>query len=117
MLVEGVTEALDHQDEVMDIVGLSIKRAAKKLHRLELMLHNEPTEEAEMRDKVVWQEKMSKLLKYDVAKRLPTLREVQLAQYKKQQTMTKKGGSHLSYFPNLNHLLPPSHSRSQTNFN
>jgi hypothetical protein len=91
MLVEGVTEALDHQDEVMDIVGLSIKRAAKKLHRLELMLHNEPTEEAETRDKVIWQEKMSKLLKYDVAKRLPTLREVQLTQYKKQQTMNKKG--------------------------
>jgi hypothetical protein len=96
MLVEGVTEALDHQDEVMERVGHSIKRAAKKLHRLELMMHNEPTEEAEMRDKVIWQEKMTKLLKYDVAKRLPTLREVQLAQLKKQRATNKKakGGLH-----------------------
>lgn len=92
MLVEGVTDALDHQDEVMDIFGHSIKKAAKKLHRLELMMHNEPTEEAESRDKIIWQDKMAKLLKYDVAKRLPTLREVQISQYKKQKNMNKKNG-------------------------
>jgi hypothetical protein len=95
MLVNGVTDALDHQDEVMDLVGHSIKRVAKKLHKLELMMHNEPAEDAEMRDKLHWQEKMSKLLKYDVAKRLPTLREVQLAQYKKQKGMNKKSGERI----------------------
>ena len=96
MLVEGVTDALDHQDEIMDIVGNSIKKAAKKLHRLELMMHNEPSEDAEVRDKLLWNEKMTKLLKYDVAKRLPTLREIQIAQYKKQKTVNKKTGYFLS---------------------
>jgi hypothetical protein len=117
MLVEGVTDALDHQDEVMERVGHSIKKAAKKLHRLELMMHNEPTEDAEMRDKVVWQEKMTRLLKYDVAKRLPTLREVQLAQYKKQKATKKvKGGLSSGFLLSLT-PLSPSLSLSEQDIN
>jgi hypothetical protein len=90
MLASNVTDSLDRQEMMLDIVGSSLKKVGKKLHRLELMMHNEPGEDAEKREKLLWQEKMHKLLHHDVTKRLPTLREVKIARYQKMKSATIK---------------------------
>lgn len=90
MLALNVTDSLDRQEMMLDIVGSSLKKVGKKLHRLELMMHNEPAEDAEMREKLIWHEKLNKLLHHDVTKRLPSLREVKIARYQKMKSATMK---------------------------
>jgi hypothetical protein len=92
MLVSKLPESIQRQDEMTGVLGSSLKKIAKKIHRLELMLHNEPAEDAEAHEKQSWQRKMNRLLHYDVAKRLPTLKEVQLAKAKQQKLLNSKNG-------------------------
>lgn len=96
MLVSKLSEAIERQDEMTDIIGSSLKKIAKKIHRLELMMHNEPTEDAEAYEKKIWQDKMNKLLHYDVAKRLPTMKEIQMAKLQKEKALNNKSGENLS---------------------
>ena len=92
MLVSKLPESIQRQDEMTGVLGSSLKKIAKKIHRLELMLHNEPAEDAEAHEKQSWQRKMNRLLHYDVAKRLPTLKEVQLAKAKQQKLLNSQNG-------------------------
>jgi hypothetical protein len=92
MLISKIPELIQRQDEMTTIMGSSLKKIAKKIHRLELMMHNEPTEDAEMHEKKIWQEKMNKLLHYDVAKRLPTLKEIELAKLQEKTLIANRNG-------------------------
>lgn len=90
MLVAHLTDSIERQDEMTSIMGSSLKKIAKKIHNLELMMHNEPHEDAEAHEKKNWNLKMSKLLHFGVSKRLPTLREIQLSNTQKEKVLTKK---------------------------
>lgn len=92
MLVSKLPECIQRQDEMTSIMGKSLKKMAKKIHRLELMLHNEPTYDAETHERKIWETKMDKLLHYDVAKRLPTLKEIQLARRQEEAIDANKNG-------------------------
>lgn len=92
MLVSKLTESIERQDEMTDIIGSSLKKIAKKIHRLELMMHNEPTEDAETYEKKIWQDKMDKLLHFEVAKRLPTLKEIHLAKLQEKAQLENRNG-------------------------
>lgn len=90
MLATNVTDSLDRQELMLDIVGSSLAKVGKKLHKLELMMHNEPMEDAESREKLMWQHNLDRLLHHDVTKRLPTLREVKIARYQKEKSLANK---------------------------
>ena len=111
MLAANVTDSLERHEMMLDIVGTSIKKVGKKLHKLELMMHNEPSEDAEMREKMAWNDKMENLLHRDVTKRLPTLREVKIARYQKQQSSLRKTG--MGVMHNISTSLTLHNKRSQ----
>lgn len=90
MLISKLPESIQRQDEMTNIIGKSLKKITKKIHNLELMMHNEPTEDAESYEKMIWKEKMDTLLHYEVAKRLPTLKEIQLAKLQEQTLISNK---------------------------
>mmetsp|Transcript_10382 Transcript_10382/g.17112 ORF Transcript_10382/g.17112 Transcript_10382/m.17112 type:complete len:513 (+) Transcript_10382:94-1632(+) len=99
MLISKLPENIQRQDEMTTIIGSSLKKIAKKIHRLELMMHNEPTEDAEAYEKKIWHDKMNKLLHYDVAKRLPTLKEIQLEKIQQQKIISSKNASKIRLKP------------------
>ena len=92
MLVTKLPEAMQRQDEMTKIMGSSLKKMAKKIHNVELIMHNEP-ENSDTYERKIWQEKLNGLLRNDVAKRLPTLKEIQLANIQEETKQQKRNGN------------------------
>jgi hypothetical protein len=98
MIAGNLNDSLDRYEEMLGIVEKSIKRVGKKVHRCEVMLHNEPFKESEMSEKGVWQKNFDDLLTSSAVSRLPTLREVRLQRRKHAMAAaatTKKTGDNL----------------------
>lgn len=100
MIAANLYDSLDRYEEMLDIIETSIKRVGKKVHKCEVMLHNEPFKETELSEKQSWQEDFNKLVTSNSVRRFPTIREVQMARRKKQseQEALKKVGKSIKNY-------------------
>lgn len=87
MIAPNLYDSLDRYEEMLEIVEKSIKKVGKKVHRCEVMLHNEPLNEAH--EQAIWQEKFDKLVKSTPVLRFPSIKEIRMHRKKKQEALKK----------------------------